>query len=102
MIYGGPSLINTVSLAETYDATISTSTEVVFNTSTRLIQVTALTNAVFCKWGTADVTLSDFDVVVPPGQSYFLTVPYQGNGTLYTAINFIESTTSSAVAMCEY
>lgn len=102
MIYGGPAQINATPVAVTYDATISSSTEITLNTATRLVQVTAFDKSVFLFWGTADATSSAFSLIVPANQSYFLTVPYQGNGALYTALNILEVAATAGVAVVEF
>lgn len=103
MIYGGPAQINSVPVATTYDATISSSTEITLNTATRLIQVTAIDKPIFLSWGTADASTSNFDLLVPANQSYFLSVPYQSDGkTLFTAVNFIEASATALLAVAEY
>ena|SRR5690606_14422962 len=103
MIYGGPSQINATSIAEAYDASISSTTEINLNAAARTIQASAFTNSVFLKWGTSDASSSDFDVVIPANQSYFLQIPYQSDGrTLYTAINVIEAAASAAFALSQY
>lgn len=73
-------------LAVTNDTSITASTEVTLNTSTTLLDVTALTDGVFLKWGTDDVSSSDFDVFILANTTRSLQVP---EGT--TAFNIIDN-----------
>lgn len=47
-------------LEETYDATISSSTEVIFASGTSYIEISAIDKGIFLKWG-ATASSSDFD-----------------------------------------
>lgn len=102
MIYGNQNAINAVAVATTYDTSISSSTEVTLNTATRLIQVTAIAQAIFVAWGVDNAASNNFDVVVPAGESYWLNVPYQSTGALYTAVNFLETAASATLIVAEY
>lgn len=55
-------------LEETYDATISSSTEVTFASGTTYIEVSAIDKGIFMKWGAA-ATSSDFDEFIPANTS---------------------------------
>ena len=90
-----------VALARTVDASISASTEITLNSSTNLLRVYAITQDVYLKWGTDDVTASNFDEVIPAGQMVDLAVPRQSSGSLYTAVNLIERTASASVVVIE-
>lgn len=90
-----------VALARTVDATISATTEINLNDSTSFIRVYAITQDVYLKWGTDDVTASNFDEVVPAGQIVDLVVPNQTDGTRYDAINLIERTATATVIVIE-
>lgn len=83
--------------ARTLDASISASTEITLNTATSYIKVYAIAKDVYLKWGTADVTASNFDQVIPAGQVVDLLVP---DNT--TAINLIEREASATVIVLEY
>lgn len=84
-------------LARTVDATISTSTEITLNAATSLIRLYALDQDVYMKWGTDDVTDSNFDHVVPAGQIIDLVrIPGE------TAINLIERTATAGIIVIEY
>lgn len=83
-------------LARTVDATISASTEITLNKATKFVQVYAITKDVYLKWGTADVTASNFDEVIPAGQVKNYLVPNQT-----TALNVIEREASATVIVIE-
>lgn len=90
-----------VALARTVDATISSSTEITLNAATKLIRVYALSQDVYLKWGTDDVTASNFDEVIPANQIVDLVVPIQSGTTLYTAVNLLERTATAGVIVIE-
>jgi len=90
-----------VALEETYDATISSSTEITLNASTTFIEVTAIDKGIFMKWGTTDVSNSDFDEFIAAGQSRQYYVPRDTSGDLYTAVNFIEQAATAVLVMIE-
>ena len=85
-----------VALARTVDPTISASTEITLNTATSFIRVYAITQDVYLKWGTDDVTASNFDEVIPAGQICDFFIPAS-----ITAINLIERTASATVIVIE-
>jgi hypothetical protein len=83
-------------LARTISYPISSSTEIVLHKATSFLRVYAISQDVFLKWGTADVTAANFDEVIPAGQIVDLLVP---NGM--TAINLIERIPTAAVITIE-
>lgn len=85
-----------VALARTVDASISGSTEITLNVATSFISVYAIAKDVYMKWGTTDVSASNFDEVIPAGQIRDFLVP---NGE--TAVNFIEREASATVIVVE-
>lgn len=98
-----------IALARTVDATVSASTEVTLNTSTTFVRVYAVDQDIYMKWGTDDVTSSNFDQVIPAGQIMDFFVPVDittsqtdDAETLYTAINFIERTATALLILMEY
>ena len=93
-----------VALATTYDTTISTSTEITLNASTLLVVVTALVQPIFMKWGTADVTSSNWDYVIPAGTQLSFEVPVltASTGARYTAVNFLEQSSGAILAVSEF
>ena len=84
------------SLAITTDATISASTEITLNGATSNIKVYAITKDVYLKWGTTDVSASNFDEVIPAGSVLNVGVP-----TGQTAINLIEREASATAIVIE-
>lgn len=86
-------------LARTVDATISASTEITFNAATTFIRVYAADKDIYMKWGTADVTASNFDEIIPANQICDFYVPVESGSTLYTAANFIERA-ATALLVC--
>lgn len=83
-------------LAVTVDATISASTEITLNANTSFIRVYAKTNDVYMKWGTTDVTASNFDEIIPANQLCDFFVPKD-----ITAVNFIEESASAKLTVIE-
>ena len=86
-----------VVLDETYDATVSATTEVTLNTSTTFIEVAAIDKAILLKWGTSDASTSDFDAVIPANTVRGFYVPDS-----ITAVNFIEQVATAILALTEY
>ena len=83
-------------LAQTLDESISTSTEITLHKKTTIIRVYATGQDVWLKWGTDDVTNSNFDEVIPAGQLIDLLVL-----TKITALNLLERSTSAQVVVIE-
>ena len=91
-----------VALEETYDTTVSATTELTLNASTTLIEVAAISQGIFLKWGTSDVTSSDFDEFIPAGTLRHFYVPVNSTtGILFTAVNFIEQAASATLVVVE-
>ena len=85
-----------IALAQTYNTSISTSTEITLDTETSLIEVTALDDSVFLKYGTVDVTNANFDEFISAGSTRHYVIP---SGV--TAINVIDNGGSGAVVVIE-
>lgn len=83
-------------LAVTYDATISTSTEVVLNTATQIIEVSAIDKAILMAWGADDCSTSNFDEVIQANTTRQFVVP---GGV--TAVNFLQQSATAILAMVE-
>lgn len=81
-----------VALEETYDTTISSSTEITLNAGTTFIEVTAVDEGIFLKWGTSDVTSADFDEYIAKNTTRQYYVP-EG----IAAVNFIERAATPAL-----
>lgn len=82
-------------LEETYDATISSSTSIILNASTKYIEVTALLKGIFMKWG-GTASSSDFDEFIAPESTRTYIVP---NGT--STVEFIEEAASAHLVVIE-
>lgn len=90
-------------IAVTVDATISASTEITLNTATTLIRIYALDKDIYMKWGTADVTASNWDHIIPANQICDFFVPrVTTTGVLYTAVNFIERAATAGLFLSEF
>lgn len=87
---------NVAALARTVDASISASTEITLNKATTFVSVYAVAKDIYMKWGTADVTASNFDEVIPAGQIRDFIVPDNE-----TAVNFIEREASATLIVVE-
>lgn len=81
----------------TLDASISSSTEITLDTATTYLKVYAIAKDVYLKWGTDDVTASNFDQVIPAGQVVDMLVPEN-----VTAVNVIEREASATVIVIEF
>lgn len=90
------------SLAKTYDETISSSTEITLNTATTFIEVTAMAEGVFLKWGTADVTNANFDEYIAKDSTrqYYVPVDTSTNAK-YTAVNFLQRAATALLVVIE-
>lgn len=80
----------------TVDNSISTSTEITLDKATTYLQVYAIAKDVYLKWGTADVTASNFDEVIPAGQVFHFLKPEN-----VTAVNLIEREAGATVIVIE-
>lgn len=85
----------TVSIARTYDATISSATTITLNAATTFLEISAITKGVFMKYG-ANVSTSDFDEFIPAEFTHQYVVP-QG----VTEISVIEQAATGAVVVIE-
>jgi hypothetical protein len=83
-------------LAQTRDTSISTSTEITLNSKTGLLEVTAIDDNVYLKYGTDDVTNANFDEFITAGATRHYAVP-QG----ITAINLIDDGNGATVIVIE-
>lgn len=98
-----PLVPSKISLATTYDTTISTSTQISLNPSTSLIEVSALSQAILMKWGLTAVTTSNFDNVIQAGSTRHFVIPVDtATGILFTAVNFIEQSASATLMASEF
>lgn len=82
-------------LADTYDATISTSTTLTLNANTTYIEVSAIDKGIFLKWGTTAAS-SDFDEFIPANTSKTFVIP---NGV--ATVQFIEESATAKLVVLE-
>lgn len=82
------------SLAVTYDATISASTEITLNAATTFISVSAIDKTILMNWGTTDASTTVFDEVISLNTTRHFYVPAG-----VTAVNFIEQA-ATAILIC--
>lgn len=87
---------NVTALSRTVDASISSSTEITLNTATTFLSVYAIAKDIYLKWGTTDVSASNFDEVVIAGQQKNFIIP---DGV--TAVNFIEREAGATLIVIE-
>lgn len=87
--------IPTRAIAITYDATISASTTVTLNASTSILEVSAISQGIFMKWGGA-ASSSSFDEYIQPGSTRHYAVP---SGE--TSVQFIEQAASATLICIE-
>jgi len=83
-------------LAVTRDTTITSSTEITLNEETGIIEVSAIDDNVFLKYGTTNVTNSNFDEFIVAGQTRHYIIPVG-----ITAINVIEDQGGATVVVIE-
>lgn len=89
-------------LARTVDTDISTSTQITFNASTTLLEVTARSEGAYLKWGTTAVTSSNFDEYIHSDMTRHYQVPRDlTTGALYTACTLIQYATGTAIIVIE-
>jgi len=93
-----------VALEETYDASISSSTELTLNASTTMIEVTAIDKAICMSWGADDATTASWDHVIPANTTRQFAVPVEtaSTGALYAAVNFIEQAATAILTVAEF
>lgn len=95
---------SSVALARTVNATLSSTQEITLNAETDMLRVYAISQDVYLKWGTDDVTASNFDQVIPAGQILdFLSLPVDSaTGEKFTAVNLIERSSGATVIVIEF
>jgi archaellum component FlaF (FlaF/FlaG flagellin family) len=82
-------------LEETYDATVSASTEITLNTGATSIEVSAIDKGIFLKWG-ATASSSDFDEFISANTTREYIIP---TGT--TTVQFIEESATAKLVVIE-
>lgn len=97
-----PTVPAIVSLVETYDATVSASTELTLNAATTMIEVSAIDKTILMKWGTSDASTTDWDEVINLNTTRAFYVPIDSTTKVkYTAVNFIEQAATAVLAVSE-
>ncbi len=91
--YGGPV---GVPLAKTYDASLSSATDINLNAATSYFEVTAIDKAVLLRYQ-ATASTSNFDAVIPANTVRGFAVPAG-----VTVISVIEEQASAHVVVTEY
>lgn len=84
-----------ISLQRTYDTTISSATNITLNISTSIIEVTAINNGIFLKYG-SNASSSDFDEFILADSTRHFVVPAG-----VTVISIIEETASAKAVVIE-
>lgn len=83
-------------IAVTYDATVSSSTQVTLNAATTLIEVCAIDKTILLNWGTSAASTTVFDEVIPLNTVRQFYVP---DGVV--AVNFIEEVATAKLVCIE-
>lgn len=83
-------------LAATYDATISGSTEITLNAGTTWLEVSAIAAGIFLAWGTDDASTSNFNEYISPNETRLYIRPAN-----ITAVNFIQATANGVLVVLE-
>lgn len=91
-----------VAIEETYDASVDATTELTFNASTTLIEVSAIDKTIVMKWGVDDASTSDFDEVINLNTTRHFMIPTDiTTKALFTAANFISQEAGAILAVVE-
>jgi hypothetical protein len=90
-----------VALMRTVVSSLSTSQEIILNTSTKFLRCYALTQDVYLRWGIENCNAQTFDEVIPAGQVVDVAVPDDKLGNRFTAVNFIERSASASLIVIE-
>lgn len=88
-------------LAITNDSTISSSTTITFNANSTFIEVTAINQGVFLKWG-GTASSASFDEFILGGTTRHYAIPVDTTtGVLYTTAQFIEQSAGATLIVIE-
>lgn len=83
--------------------TVDSSTTFAITAGAGFIEVSALAQAAYLKWGATTVTSSNFDHTIQSGATRHLIIPIdQSTGLLYTTIRIIGQAAGSTVAMTQF
>jgi len=90
-----------LALAVTNNGSLSGSSTITFNTATTFIEVSALSQGVFMKWG-ATASSSAFDEYIQAGFTRHYTIPVNAaTGLPYTTAQFIQQAASATLIVIE-
>lgn len=90
-----------VALAGTYDAAVSTSTTVTFTAGAAFLEVTALNQGIFLKWG-GTASSASFDEFILGGTTRHYAIPVDAStSSLYTTAQFIEQSAGAILIVIE-
>lgn len=84
-----------LALAVTTNGSLSSSASITFNTSTTLIEVNALSQGIYMKWG-AVATSSSFDEYIQAGSTRHYVIP-----TGVTSAQFIQQASAATMVLIE-
>lgn len=88
-------------LAVTNSSSLSSNLAITLNISTSMIEVNALSQGIFMRWGAA-ATSSAFDEYIQAGSTRHYVVPTNlVTGTFYTTVQFIQQATTATVIVIE-
>lgn len=91
-----------IAKAVTVSSSIGTSFQITFGTSSTILRCYANSQDVYLKWGTATVTSSNFDEVIPAGQIVDLVIPKQlPTNFTYAACNVIQVAATATITVIE-
>ncbi len=92
---------STLALAVTNNGSLSSSATITFNAGTSLIEVSALSQGVFLKWG-GTATSSSFDEYIQAGFTRHYFIPINTTtGAPYTTAQFIQQAASATIIVIE-
>ena len=86
---------DTLALAVTYNATISSSTTITLNVLTTIIEVTAIGAGIYMKWG-ATATSTVFDEFIGANQTRTYVKP-----ALQTSVQFLQESATAKLIVIE-
>lgn len=90
-----------LALAVTNNASLSSAQTITFNASTTFIEVNALSQGVFLRWG-AVPTSSAFDEYIQAGMTRHYVIPNDATtGVRYSTVQFLEQAASARIMVIE-
>lgn len=94
-----------LALAETYDTTVSSETNIVLNTGTKLVEVSAINSPIFMKYKVAEadaaVSSTNFDEFIQAGMTRHYSLTNLKNINGITVLAFIEQATGAVLVVIE-